>query len=297
MFTFIVVVEQLHTSVWSMLMVSAYWRTFMVGDNKMKKPGINGNIIEQAGATKRWRSVRRSVKNTLIGLLLLTCIAPAQASAQSFLLSSYPGATVLLSVTKENGNYLGAALRVRRVSDNAQQDIPFNGKWADAASFNAFCAGTSCYMTTWYDQSGNSNNCVQATTSRQWQVIVDVDGNLSPQATTANEGCQIADSATYKTPKVHAFIVFRGGNNYGDQVLFGYMGTGADDNDTGPFPKSRFGVKWQSYDYLYSVTSRNGDGLYQQTPSHWMRARKAYIRAPRKYWSTDPVRLLMDINS
>jgi len=43
--------------------------------------------------------------------------------------------------------------------------------------------------------------------------------------------------------------------------------------------KSRFGLKWQIYDYLYSVTSRNGDGAYQQAPSHWMRARKAYIRA------------------
>jgi hypothetical protein len=190
--------------------------------------------------------VRRSAVIVLASLFFLSCLMPAQARAQSYLLSSYPGTTVLLSTTKENANYMGAAFSVRRASDNTQTDIPFSGKYASVAAFNTFCANTSCYMVTWYDQSGNSNNCQQTTTSRQWQVIVDTDENLSPQATTTAQGCLIADSATYKTPQVHAFAIVRGGNITGDQVMFGYMGTGKDDIGTGPFTKSRFGLAFEA---------------------------------------------------
>src|SRR5215470_1564477 len=95
---------------------------------------VAASKFEAAGTPKRWMRIYGSAMKALLSLLLLAggiALMPTEAAAQSFLLSNFPGATVLLSTTKENGNYLGAALRVRRTSDNTEQDIPFSGKWAD----------------------------------------------------------------------------------------------------------------------------------------------------------------------
>lgn len=63
--------------------------------------------------------------------------------------------------------YAGAAVRVRRASDNAEQDIGFDGEaldWADAVSFKG---ASTIFVTTWYDQSGNGKHAVQATSANQ----------------------------------------------------------------------------------------------------------------------------------
>ena len=63
--------------------------------------------------------------------------------------------------------YSGAALRVRRASDNAEQDIGFNGIDLDWVAANTFKGASTIYVTTWYDQSGNTTNAVQATAGNQ----------------------------------------------------------------------------------------------------------------------------------
>lgn len=64
--------------------------------------------------------------------------------------------------------YAGAAIRVRRSSDNAEQDISFDGSGnLDVASFNTFVGAATGYITKWYDQSGNARDAVQATTTLQ----------------------------------------------------------------------------------------------------------------------------------
>ena len=90
----------------------------------------------------------------------------------TLLLNNYPGAAAAYSLRKLDYTYTGAAIRVRRSSDNAEQNIGFVNNNLDTASLLAFCGAGSGFVTTWYDQSGNSNNLTQTTTSRQPRVIL-----------------------------------------------------------------------------------------------------------------------------
>lgn len=65
--------------------------------------------------------------------------------------------------------YTGAAIRVRRSSDNAEQDIGFVGNSLDTAALTSFVGVSTAYLVTKYDQSTNGNNATQATTTRQPQ--------------------------------------------------------------------------------------------------------------------------------
>lgn len=63
------------------------------------------------------------------------------------------------------------AIRVRRSSDNSEQDIGFSGDDLDTASLESFCSATDGYIVTWYDQSGNANNLTQSTAANQPQIV------------------------------------------------------------------------------------------------------------------------------
>lgn len=60
--------------------------------------------------------------------------------------------SIALSLRKLNSLYTGYAVRVRRSSDNAEQDIGFLGNDFDVASATAFASGYNLYVTTWYTQ-------------------------------------------------------------------------------------------------------------------------------------------------
>lgn len=77
------------------------------------------------------------------------------------LLDTYPGAAAAYSVRKLRTAYTGNCLRVRRSTDNAEQDIGFIGSDLDTVSLSAFCGLGNGFVTTWYDQSGNGKNAGQ----------------------------------------------------------------------------------------------------------------------------------------
>jgi hypothetical protein len=58
--------------------------------------------------------------------------------------------------------YTGSLYQVRRSSDNSTRNIGVVSGYADAASQDSFCAGTTCVITVIYDQSGHNNNLTQA---------------------------------------------------------------------------------------------------------------------------------------
>ena len=94
---------------------------------------------------------------------------------QSFvgLLDTYPNAAAAYSVRKLRAAYTGNAIRVRRSSDNTEQDIGLTAFGnLDESALTSFCSGTNGFVTTWYDQSGNSNNATQTTASKQPQIVV-----------------------------------------------------------------------------------------------------------------------------
>jgi hypothetical protein len=89
------------------------------------------------------------------------------------LLDDYPSAAVAYSLRKLRTAYSGSAIRVRR-TDLTEQDIGFVGNVLDTATLSSF-VGTGVldngFITTWYDQSGNSKNATQATAINQPRIV------------------------------------------------------------------------------------------------------------------------------
>jgi hypothetical protein len=73
------------------------------------------------------------------------------------LLDLYPGAAAAYSLRKLRAAYTGAAIRVRRSSDNAEQDIGFdaNGN-LNTVDLLAFVGSGDGFITKWYDQASNA---------------------------------------------------------------------------------------------------------------------------------------------
>lgn len=101
-------------------------------------------------------------------------VQPYTVGATPFigLLDTYTGATAAYSVRKLRNAYSGSAIRVRRSSDNTEQDIGFdtNGN-LDESALTTFVGAGNGFVTTWYDQSGNGHNLAQSTALNQPQIV------------------------------------------------------------------------------------------------------------------------------
>ena len=88
------------------------------------------------------------------------------------LLDTYTDAAAAYSVRKLRAAYTGSAIRVRRSSDNTEQDIGFDGNGnLDESALTTFVGANNGFVTTWYDQSGNSRNATQSTALNQCQIV------------------------------------------------------------------------------------------------------------------------------
>ena len=68
---------------------------------------------------------------------------------------------------KLKSSYSGSAIRIRRSSDNTEQDFGFVGNDLDTAAIKTFIGSGTAYVKTLYDQSGNGNHMSQTTTGNQ----------------------------------------------------------------------------------------------------------------------------------
>ena len=89
----------------------------------------------------------------------------------SGLLDTYTGAAAAYSLRQLRSGYTGSAIKVRRASDNTEQDIGFSNNELDTTSLASFCSGTNGFVTTWYDQSENGYNATQTTAANQPQIV------------------------------------------------------------------------------------------------------------------------------
>ena len=99
-----------------------------------------------------------------------TGAAKTATSTPSFtgVLDSLPASAASFSVRRLRSAYSGPLLRVRRSTDSAAQDIGVTVAGnLDTAALTSFCGSASCFVTTWYDQSGNGRSAVQATNTAQ----------------------------------------------------------------------------------------------------------------------------------
>jgi len=79
------------------------------------------------------------------------------------LLDENPGAAAAYSLRRLSSTYTGSAIQVQRADNvGGTTDIGFDSYGdLDTAALTTAAAGNSMVVTTWYDQSGNSNNATQ----------------------------------------------------------------------------------------------------------------------------------------
>lgn len=93
-------------------------------------------------------------------------------AAFSYLLDTYSGAAAAYSLRKLRSAYTGNCIRVRRSSDNTEQNVGFVNNVLDTASLLTFVGAGNGFVTTFYDQSGNSKDITQSTGVNQPRIVI-----------------------------------------------------------------------------------------------------------------------------
>jgi hypothetical protein len=163
------------------------------------------------------------------------------------LLDTYPGAAIAYSMRLLRTAYTGSAIRVRRSSDNAEQNIGFISGNLDTTALTTFCSGTNGFVTTWYDQSGNGRNATQTTASLQPQIvssgsIINVNSKPCVQFDGSNDIMKFIGSGTSSSNTL--FVLSKSNNNSASYqtitsigsiqpaTAFAYLYFGASPNDS-----------------------------------------------------------------
>ena len=108
--------------------------------------------------------IQISISNAIKGQVM--------ASGGNLLLDLYPNAALAYSLRRLSSSFSGSPIRVRRSSDNAEQDIPFDGSGdLDTANLLAFVGSNDGFICDWYDQSGNSNNAFANSAANQAKIV------------------------------------------------------------------------------------------------------------------------------
>jgi hypothetical protein len=151
---------------------------------------LESSVNAQADTTTANSLVSKLLESTVSGLAtptntltvadVLTASVTGAATVTSatldvvapLLLDLYPNAAAAYSLRKLRTAYTGNAIRVRRSSDNTEQNIGFTAlNVLDEAALTTFCGSGNGFVTIWYDQSGNAKNAEQSTASNQPQIV------------------------------------------------------------------------------------------------------------------------------
>jgi hypothetical protein len=186
------------------------------------------------------------------------------------LLDLYPSAAAAYSLRKLRSAYTGNAIRVRRESDNAEQNIGFASNVLDTSSLTSFCSGTNGFITTWYDQSGNSRDASQTTASNQPQIVstgsvlnvnfnpsIKFDGIddrlFSNSFASINQPITLFNVRRYNINKTQISVFFSSGTPYGDI----YFNSGTFQAFSGSFINSGLAVNFNQGLWYYLSNGTN----------------------------------------
>ncbi|MCT4641588.1 MAG: hypothetical protein N4A33_04770 [Bacteriovoracaceae bacterium] len=117
-----------------------------------------------------------------------------------------PQPYMAFSLRKLNSSYTGPCIRVRRSSDNAEQDIAFDGNELDITTLLAFVGGSNGFVRTWYDQSPNSNHAAQPNTSLQPMIVS--TGSLITKNTIASVLFNLSSMTTINSFSLNDWTMF-----------------------------------------------------------------------------------------
>lgn len=98
---------------------------------------------------------------------------PTATAGSFFVLDNYPGAASAYSTSRRlSSAYTGALFRVRRSSDNTEQDIGYTaGNVLNETALTTFVGAGNGFITRWYDQSGNARNTTLESASNQPLIV------------------------------------------------------------------------------------------------------------------------------
>lgn len=123
------------------------------------------------------------------------------------------------------------SIRVRRSSDNAEQDIGFSGNVLDTAALLSFVGAGSGFVSTWYDQTGNNEDAVSSSNALQPRIVNAgvFDSNVM---FLGSQGLKII-SLTLGTPQVGLYSkYYHTPNASGIQVVGEMTTVGSSNNGT-----------------------------------------------------------------
>ena len=149
------------------------------------------------------------------------------ALPKKLLLDTYTGASVAYSLRKLRYSYNGSAIRVRRSSDNTEQDIGFVNNQLDTSALTTFCTGTNGFVVTWYDQSTTGKNVTQSTAANQPQIVSSgsvLTDNSKPCITFdgANDGLITSSSVISGTTHRTSFTVANADTANNDDIFYSF---------------------------------------------------------------------------
>lgn len=190
----------------------------------------------------------------------------------SFLFTAFQKPVMAFSFRKIVKNYLGSAMRVRRVSDNVESDIGFDGSGNfDLTSYNSFKGASSVTVKTWYDQSGNGYNANQTTNSLQPTITIN----------GFNGAPQVDFSATYWLQTTQAQNVMT--SNRDLTVFFAGKATTASQNNYGSWNPGNSG------DRVSIHLNWSDNNIYWDSPGICCSTQRvsvanaAYVNTPKVY--------------
>lgn len=155
-------------------------------------------------------TIPKTFNASLLATGTTTADLTVNAPSASLLLDLYPSAAAAYSLRKLRTAYTGSAVRVRRSSDNTEQDIGFVAGQLDTVSLLAFCGVGNGFVTTWYDQSGNTRDAAQTTQANQPQIVS--SGfviNLNSKPTVQFNDQQFITRASFNISSVSTFTLLK----------------------------------------------------------------------------------------
>lgn len=128
----------------------------------------------------------------------------------AYILDTYGSAKVAYSLHQLSSTAT-LSCRVRRSSDNAEQDIGFVGGDLDTTSLLSFVGANNGFVVKMYDQSGSSNDALQTTAVNQRQIVSSgslitygVNGKVS--TLRINQFCRLLLTTPFAQTSEHTLV-------------------------------------------------------------------------------------------
>lgn len=203
-------------------------------------------------------------------------INPYSFGVASYLFDDYE-ALVAFSLRQLSAS-ASNCVRVRRLSDSAEQDIGFSGGKIDVASIESFCSGTNGYVAKWYNQGsgGSTYDAVQTTAANQPLIVtsgtIETSSNGFETITfdTAQNYYMSLSSSLSVPQSFSQFFVFDRANltqavsfgNRATQTNFTYLWLNSNNVEYSISGSTNYGVLTSSgIDYLRTIIRNSSDSV------------------------------------